>query len=271
MIYCCLSYARINMKDATSKVDGMHSFRNDHADNQCARASRLLARIPIVMLALLMAFTRACANQGEPRDAQEPGPSHSTLIGQVLLPGGFARRGVELHVTSVRSGGEALNRWVQFDNQGSFSHTVEGQLTGVMVSAGSRPDLFRLGTEELAEARRGSPIDVGTIDLRDRLMQHRLVVHAAEGTRLGEVRVAMIFEPPAVGPQGGSVSLGSKQFPPVALGNVQEWLLPLDAESVYFLVERPAEVPTRTGWSSGKQRLFGPFTLPDLPTELVMD
>ncbi|MFT6362315.1 MAG: hypothetical protein ACJAZ8_000718, partial [Planctomycetota bacterium] len=55
---------------------------------------------------------------------------------------------------------------MQFDNQGSFSHTVEGQLTGVMVSAGSRPDLFRLGTEELAEARRGSPIDVGTIDLR---------------------------------------------------------------------------------------------------------
>ena len=78
--------------------------------------------------------------------------------------------------------------------------------------------------------------------------------------------------PPPVGPQGEPVSLGSRQFPPVALGTEVEWLLGHDAHSIYFLVERPADEGLRTRpWRSGYQQLFGPFTAAEIPSELVVD
>ena len=132
-------------------------------------------------------------------------------------------------------------------------------------------NVFELRGEALAKLTRSSPIDVGEIDLRDRMTQHWLTVHAAEGTQQGEVRVAMWSEPPARGPFGGTVSLGSMQFPSIVMGEAQEWLLPLEAPSVYFLVERPAEGSQGPEWRSGRQQLFGPFTLSTLPTDLVME
>ncbi|MDG1500220.1 MAG: hypothetical protein P8N31_03145 [Planctomycetota bacterium] len=226
---------------------------------------------PIVMLALWTGLSSSCANRSEPRDQQPASPTHTNVTGQVLLPNGFARRGVELHVTTVGSNGALHDRWIPFDDTGHFSHALDGELWSVAVSAGSSDDVFELKGGALAKLRGNSPIDVGEIDLRDRLIPHRLTVHGAEGTQQGEVRVGMWFEPPARGPFGGSVSLGSRQFPPVVLGQAQEWLIPLDAKSVYFLVERPVDESRGTEWRSERHHLFGPFAISSLPAELVMD
>jgi len=83
--------------------------------------------------------------------------------------------------------------------------------------------------------------------------------------------VAMCFGPPPVGPSGERIALGSRQFPPVALGSEVEWLLPHEAKSIYFLVERPIGSGRGREWRSGHQRLFGPFTSATLPIELIMD
>ena len=227
--------------------------------------------LPIVMLALWTALSNSCVNRSEPREQQPASPTNTTLTGQMLLPNGFTRRGVELHVTTAGSDGALHNRWIPFDDKGRFSHALDGELWSVAVSAGSSDDVFELKGEPLAKLKNNSPIDVGEIDLRDRLTPHRLTVHAAEGSQQGEVRVGMWFKPPAPGPFGGSVSLGSRQFPPVVLGQAQEWLVPIDAPSVYFLVERPAEGSQGPEWRSGRQHLFGPFAVSNLPAELVME
>ena len=98
-----------------------------------------------------------------------------------------------------------------------------------------------------------------------------MTLRAAAGKPAGEVRVAMWFGPPPVGPSGEPVALGSAQFPPVALGSEVEWLVSPEAQSMYFLVERPDGPDRGTKWRSGHQRLFGPYDAANLPTELIMD
>ena len=240
-------------------------------ESTCHFAPRLDWLLPALVFALWAGLGSSCANRSEPRDQQPASPTHTNVTGQVLLPNGFARRGLELHVTTVGSDGALHDRWIPFDDTGHFSHALDGELWSVTVSAGSSDDVFELKGSALAKLKDNSPIDVGEVDLRDRLTPHRLTVHGAEGTQQGEVRVGMWFEPPARGPFGGSVSLGSGQFPPVVLGQAQDWLIPLDAKSVYFLVERPADGSRGTEWSSGRQHLFGPFAISSLPAELVME
>lgn len=77
--------------------------------------------------------------------------------------------------------------------------------------------------------------------------------------------------PPPVGPRGEPVSLGSRQFPPVALGSETAWLVPNDAQAIYFVVERPSGFDGETQWRGGHQRQFGPFPAARLPAELIMD
>ena len=154
-------------------------------------------------------------------------------------------------------------------------HSLEG-------IAARQADVFTTVSEitareaEVVHLRRADPllpngIDLGVIDLRDTLVRHRLILRAAEGAPAGEVRVAMCFGPPPVGPGGERIALGSRQFPPVTLGSEVEWLLPHEAHSVFFLVERPRGSPDGGTWRTGRQRLFGPFTSATLPTELIMD
>lgn len=217
-----------------------------------------------------MAFTTACAHRGEPEMPDRQDALGAALVGQVLLPGGFARRGTELHATVVAPDGELINRWLFFDDQGRFSHILEGDLSSVTVTAGPGAEVFRLSGEQLPEVNQDSEVDVGVIDLRDRLRRHDLLVRAAKGAPAGEIRVAMWFGLPPVGPGGESVSLGSKQFPTGAIDQVQEWLVPLEGDSWYFLVERPAKPKQPGYWQSGYQKLFGPFTSSELPTELKL-
>ncbi len=225
----------------------------------------------VAFYAVIMAIAAACACQGDPASDPDPVASERTLVGQVLLPRGNGSRGVEVVVTVTEAGSEPRDRWLLFDEQGRFAHTFRDSLTSVTVSTGIRAELHRIDTEELPEVNQAGQIDVGVIDLRDRLTRHRLVLRAAEGAPTGDVRVAMCFGPPPVGPGGEPVALGSRQFPPVALGSEVDWLLPHEAQSIYFLVERPVGSGRGGKWRSGHQRLFGPFTSAKLPTELIMD
>lgn len=221
-----------------------------------------------VCLAVILAFAAVCSCSGEPVSPQRRVPLEHTLVGQLLLPPGAGSRGVEVLVKTESGGGEPGIAWVLFDEHGLFSRTFRETVTRVTVTAGD--EVYRADAGDLPEVDQAGRIDLGVIDLRDRLMRHRLMVRAADGMPPGEVRVAMFSGPPPVGPFGEPVSLGSGQFPPVALDSEMEWLVPQAARDVYFLVERPAGSGRGLEWRSGQQNLFGPFTSADLPTELIV-
>jgi len=225
---------------------------------------------PILFVALLVS-AHACVRDAEPAIDEQAAPSERTLVGQVLLPSGVGSRGVEVLLTVTAADGEPRKVWLVFDEQGRFAHTLDGSLTGVKVTAGGRAEVYRLDTEELPQVDQAGQIDLGVIDLREQLTRHRMTLRTADGKPQGVVRVAMWFGPPHVGPYGEPVSLGSRQFPPVALGSEVEWLLSNEAHSIYFLVERPSGPGRGRAWRSGHQQLFGPFTSADIPAELILD
>lgn len=220
-------------------------------------------------LTALFAFTSACGCRGEPANDQHRAASEPTLVGQLLLPPGAGSRGVEVVVRTAPGSGEPATVWVLFDEQGRFAHNFQEVPTSVTVTAGS--EVHRVDTSTLQKAMQSGRIDLGAIDLRDRLTRHRLRVREAAGKLPGQVRVGMFFGPPPVGPWGEPVSLGSRQFPPIELGSDMEWLVPIDGRDFYFLVERPLGFGNGTNWRSGVQRLFGPFAATGLPNELVVD
>ena len=108
--------------------------------------------------------------------------------------------------------------------------------------------------------KRDNRTDVGDVDLRSLLVVRQIRVVDA---RTPVIRVSMWPNPPPVG-----VSLGSRQFPEIKTGSQTEWLIPADAETVYFLVEKPANELRGRNWQSGKQQLFGPFQLNSIPAKL---
>ena len=226
-----------------------------------------MRRLALTLVAASLVWTAACVRSADPERPRNAAPGESTLVGQLLLPRGAGSRGVELRIT--RSGHEHPVDWVLFDEQGRFKHTFGGVLTGVTVSAAS--EVHRIDSADLPPADPAGRIDLGVIDLRERLTERRLLVRAAEGQPPGEVRVGMWFHPPPSGPQGEPVSLGSRQFPPVALGSEMAWLVPNEAHSIYFLVERPSGPGRGTNWRSGHQKLFGPFGSARWPAELLVD
>lgn len=223
------------------------------------------------IFAVITAVAAISMCHGDPASDRGTVASEHTLVGQLLLPRGSGSRGVEVVVTVTEAGSEPHNKWLLFDEEGRFSGTFRGRITRMVVSTGLRTELHRIETKDLPEINQAGQVDVGVIDLRDRLIRHRLILRVAEGASRGDVRVAMFFGLPHVGPRGEPVSLGSRQFPPVALGSEMEWLLPLKAQSLYFLVERPVGPALEPEWRGGYQRLFGPFSSADLPTELTMD
>jgi len=223
------------------------------------------------LFAVITAVTAVGLCRGEPASDRDPAASAHTLVGQLLLPPGSGSRGVEVVATFTEAGSEPRNKWVLFDEAGRFSETFRGRLTRLVVSTGLGAEVHSIEAEGLPGINQAGQVDVGVIDLRDRLIRHRLILRVAEGALQGDVRVAMFSGLPHVGPRGEPVSLGSRQFPPVALGSEIEWLLPLKVESLYFLVERPVGPASKPEWRGGYQRLFGPFTSDNLPTELTMD
>ncbi|MEE9393646.1 MAG: hypothetical protein V3W41_14180 [Planctomycetota bacterium] len=224
-----------------------------------------------VLFALLLVFAVGFACRGGPTSDQHVTSPERVLVGQVLLPNGTGSRGVEIRATVAATDSEPRVVWVLFDEQGHFALPFRGSLTKVSVTAGPGAEVHRIVADEFPQDSRAGQIDLGVIDLRDRLKKHRIVVRAASGKPAGDIRVAMWSSPPPLGPGGGPVSLGSRQFPTVALGDEQEWLLPSNVQSIYFLVERPSGPERGRKWRSGHQRLFGPFSSAKVPTELIMD
>lgn len=220
-------------------------------------------------LVVLLVFAAACGCRAEPPSDKHSVPLEHALVGQLLLPPGAGSRGVEVLVRTAPSSGESRITWVLFDEQGLFSHTFSEAVTRVTVTAGT--EVYRIDAGDLSEANQAGRIDLGLIDLRDLLKRHRLMVRVADGKAPGEVRVGMFSGPPPVGPFGEPVSLGSGQFPPVALDSEMEWLVPYTAQGIYFLVERSAGSGRGLEWRSGQQSLFGPFTSTELPTELIVE
>lgn len=245
----------------------------------------------VISLVTGLAITTHCACEGEPRPERNAAAAtvaaEHTLAGRLLLPPGEGSRGVEIVVTvsepalasdEVPGGGTsgvddgALERtWVRFDEQGRFEHSFRGVLERVVFSTGLRFVLHEIDGTGIPDPDQAGRIDLGEIDLRDRILAHRLVVRPAEQAPPGEVRMALCFGLPPVGPSGEQIALGSRQFPPIALGSEVAWLLPHDVEHVYFLVERPDESRRDEGWWTGSQQLFGPFHSDALPDELVID
>lgn len=221
--------------------------------------------------AFLFILVIASANCAEMEQQHQADLRETTLVGQVLLPGGFSRRGLEVHATITTPNGESLDKWLIFNEEGRFSHAFKGRLEDITVTAGVSFEVFRIERGVLPDRNQAARVDVGIIDLRDRLKRHHLMIRSVNGNASGAVRVAMWFSPPPVGPDGGRVSLGSKQFPPITIDHEQEWLVPLKAQSIYFLVERPAVSGQKSEWRSGHQKLFGPFTSAALPTQLLID
>jgi len=203
------------------------------------------------IFAVITAVTAVSVCHGEPASDRGAAASGHTLVGQLLLPRGSGSRGVEVVATFTETGSAPRKKWILFDEEGRFADTFRGRLTRMVVSTGLRTQLHSIEAEDLPEINQTGQVDVGVIDLRDRLIRHRLILR--------------------VGPSGEPVSLGSRQFPPVALGSEMEWLLPLKAQSLYFLVERPVGPALEPEWRGGYQRLFGPFTSSNLPAELTMD
>lgn len=225
----------------------------------------------IVRFALLLLVTAAWGCRGEPGGHTHRAPLDFALVGQLVLPEGTGSRGIEVQATTAPRDGTTRTRWVPFDKEGRFSHTFNEPLTGVTVTAGIGGEVYHVDRDGLPTVTPAGRIDLGVIDVRDRLLTHRLTVLAPDVSQSGVVRVAMCFGPPPTGPQGEPVSLGSRQFPPYAVGNAIDWLIPHDAHNVHFLVERPAGPGRGVEWRSGEQRLFGPFTTTTLPLELRLD
>ena len=173
------------------------------------------------LFTVLLVFAAACAYRGEPASDQHVAPLERTLVGQVLLPDGVGSRGVEVLVTVAANDGEPRVTWLLFDEQGRFTHTYQGSLTNLRVTAGVRGEVHRIYTEELSEVDRAGQVDVGVIDLRDRLIGHRMMLRVADGKPQGDVRVAMFYGTPPVGPYGEPVALGSRQFPPDAPAKIE--------------------------------------------------
>lgn len=218
----------------------------------------------------------ACACQRKPAPTavvveDKTSPANYEFVGQLLLPPGEGSRGVEVVITTLKADGKLVSRWLLFDEQGRFSEELSEELVRLSVSTGLSAELYRLESNELPQRNSQHQVDVGRIDLRHQLTRHRMRLRAAEGAAGGKVRIALCFGPPPTGPNGEQVALGSRQFPPRQLGSEVEWLLPPDAKSVYFLVERPAESKDPKVWRSGYQKLFGPYSAATLPSELRMD
>ena len=187
------------------------------------------------------------------------------VTGHLELPPGEGNRGVEVIVTV-----DGQELWMRPEATIDFAKRFDGRLERVRVVSGIQRELLTIESDALPAPDADGTIDLGTIDLRDRLLGHRFRIEAAEGAAGGPVRIALCHGLPPRDMLGQRISLGSWQFPSIELGSDVDWLLPRGATDLYFLVERPVD-PNDERWLTGTQRLFGPYDLGSLPATLEMD
>lgn len=197
------------------------------------------------------------------------------MIGRLLLPGEGGRRGLEVHawiappVSADWQGEEEEQLWIFPDADGRFERELASTLTRATIDTGAVVHVFDVGA--LAGPDASGTLDLGVVDLRERLVEQRVRVVTAPGGQGGAVRLGLWIGGPPRGPFGGLPGLGSIQFPTRTIGEETAWLMPRDARDVYFLVERHADPEGTEPWFTGEQYVFGPFTAADFPLELVME
>lgn len=191
------------------------------------------------------------------------------ILGRVLLPGEGGRRGLEVHAWYTHTNGTEQQLWILPEDDGRFENAFTGVMTRAQVVAGSR--VLEFGPGDLQRSTGEGVVDLGTIDLRERLAVFPIRVRAGDGSREGFVRVGLWIGSPHTGPQGELPSLGSRQFPPHEMDQTINWVLPPDTRDVYFLVERSDEAGLSGSWRARAQQLFGPFDSSSFPVELVLD
>jgi hypothetical protein len=217
-------------------------------------------------LATVAVLVASCAPRAGDSGAALSAPPRQSLAGRLVLPPGEGLRGVDVELRFATDGGGTVTKWALPDAGGRFARAVDDWPDSVVVTAGSGFEVLELRAEALPQPDAAGIIDLGEIDLRRSLTSHTLQLEPAPGAALGEVRVAMWSGPPPPG-----VALGSRQFPPVAVGSAREWLVPVDAEGIHFLVERPRDPDPAAPWWEGAQQRFGPFDSRSLPEALILD
>lgn len=195
------------------------------------------------------------------------GHAASTFGGRLLLPSDGGTRGLEVVLVVEDTTGDRSTVWLPVHADGSFSRALDGRVLRATVTVGLEWTLHDVAAEELAADPASGSVDVGVVDLRDDLIARRMTFRAGE-TSGHEVRATLCAGLPPVGPQGGTVGLGSRQFPPIAVGEEITWILPPDAVDVHVLVEHPNPDGV---WFGGRQEIFGPYRAEDLPHALVLE
>lgn len=198
--------------------------------------------------------------------AQQDQPRHQeqVVFGQLQLPPGEGARGVHAIIDIARDGA-TTREWLELDDEFRFRSTFTGTLKELEIATGPSPVVYRLKAGELAQKKKKNAVDIGTIDLRQRMQAHTIKILSDEAATL---RIGMFTEKPATDFEGNLPSLGSRQFPEVPAGQEMTWLLPSELDTAYFLVEEPVDERRGREWRSGKQKLFGPFRSSELPAEL---
>lgn len=205
----------------------------------------------------------------EPTATVTTSPRANTLVGHLLLPGERGRRGVEVHAQVTTPDGDSRQLWILPDADGRFAQEFSGDVERVSVSAGS--EVHRIDAADLPRGTDNGAIDLGAIDLRESLVTRRMSVRLVDEAPGELVRIGLWIGPPHTGPRGELPSLGSKQFPSAELGSEVEWLLPPDADDIFFIVELSDEPSPSLDWKSDAQYLFGPYETSAFPLELVLE
>lgn len=209
-----------------------------------------------VQLLLLCLAIGCTLDRGHLKHQAKKAPASTQIEGRVVLPPGDGPRGVEVQAHA----GESVT-WARLDAHGHF--TVEPPSWPVHIA------VVAASTEVAGvDIERGGKVE---IDARSAVRSHRLKLVAKTGQAQGGVRIGVWTGEVPRGPMGSLPSLGSAQFPDRVLPSDTEWLLPVKAPSVTFLVERPADHQRGRNWKSGAQQVFGPFALDELPEVLEIE
>jgi hypothetical protein len=190
--------------------------------------------------------------------------SRNFVVGQLRLPAGDGARGVHV-IIDIATDGSTTREWLNLDKDLRFRSSFTGSLTKLEIATGVSAIVHRINAQELARLTNQNAIDVGTIDLSNRLQAHKITFSSAGAKTL---RTGMWLEKPNTDFEGNLPSLGSRQFPEIEAGKEMDLLLPSKFDAAYFLVEEPADKRRGREWRSGKQELFGPFRASELPAEL---
>lgn len=216
--------------------------------------------------AIALVFLASCTSRTDAARSEAPVPSLRRLEGRLMLPPGDGIRGIDVELRFSLDGEDVQTEWATPEPSGEFGRAIDRLPDSVVITAGAGFELLKLPASSLPEPDLAGVLDLGELRLGERLMRYTLRLEPAPDAALGLVRVAMWSGPPPP-----SVALGSRQFPPVSVGTSQEWLVPSDAEEIYFLVERPRDPDPAAPWWEGAQQRFGPFTAESLPAALTLD